>query len=390
MNPAERGSQKAGPFPMLQKPTAIMKLRYLKLAGLLIAFLVGVVPGRAQHVENPHASVVNVALCQATLRSTADPLLLEAKKSLPSCAGLPFVPAPVGRMIIPRHYLSGSSGPINPAEAPATRVYEDFERRITAGMAQYLASGSHTESASALKQLDAWAKAGALLDYSREESQQAWFQAEWTLSAAGITDSVLVNDPTLDPAEQQRVTVWLVAACRKVISFERPGEAGNNHHYWRALAAISIGVTASDDALYRYGIEAYQQAIGELDPNGALPKEMARHENAIHYQGFALQPLALIAQFATRQGYDLYAFNAHGRTLRDAIVFFGRAVDDPSLVKPYTNDAQSTKFGSGDFAPFAFFKARFGTEGLPSSIVVALRQPVATPRLGYTTIMAAQ
>jgi poly(beta-D-mannuronate) lyase len=333
---------------------------------------------------------VDVASCQAALRSTADALLLEAKKDLPSCVGLPFVPAPVGRMIIPRHYLSGSSGPINPAEAPATRIYEDFERRITAGMAQYLASGSHTESAAALDQLDAWARAGALLDYSREESQQAWFQAEWTLSAAGITDSVLVNDPTLDSAEQQRVTAWLVAACRKVIGFERPGDTSNNHHYWRALDAISIGVTASDDGLFRYGIEAYQQAIGELDPNGAFPKEMARHENAIHYQGFALQPLALIAQFATRQGHDLYAYDAHGRTLRDAIIFFGRAVDDPSLVRPYTKDVQSTEFGAGDFAPFAFFKARFGTEGLPSSIVVALRQPVATPRIGYTTIMAAQ
>jgi poly(beta-D-mannuronate) lyase len=367
-----------------------MKPGYMKPAGLLVVFLVGAFPGRAQHVENPRASVVDVAACQATFRATTDPLLLEAKRALPSCLGLPFVPAPVGRMIIPRHYLSGSSGPVNPAEAPATRIYEDFERRINAGVAQYLASGSHRESASALDQLDAWARAGALLDYSREESQQAWFQVEWTLSAAGIADSVLVNDPTLDPAEQQRVTAWLVAACRKVISLERPGDTPNNHHYWRALDAISIGVTASDDALFRFGLEAYQQAIGELDPNGAFPREMARHENAIHYQGFALQPLVLVAQFAARQGNDLYTFSAHGRTLRDAIVFFGRAVDDPSIVRGYTTDAQSTKFGSGDFAPFAFFKARFGTEGLPSSIVAALRHPLATPRIGYTTIMAAQ
>ncbi len=360
----------------------------MKTLGLHAVFLAGAIPGWAQHVGNPQASLVDVALCQATLRSTADPLLLEAKKGLPSCAGLPFVPAPVGRMIIPRHYLSGSNGPVNPAEAPVTRMYEAFERRITAGMAQYLATGSHTESASALDQLDAWAKAGALLDYSRDESSQAWFQVEWTLSAAGITDSVLVNDPTLDPAEQQRVKSWLVAACRKLIGFERPGDTGNNHHYWRALAAISIGVTASDDALFRFAVETYQQAIGELDPNGALPKEMARHENAIHYQGFALQPLVPIAQFAARQGYDLYAYSARGRTLRDAIIFFGRAVDDPSLVRPYTSDAQSTRFSSGDFAPFTFYQARFGTEGLPSSIVVALRHPVATPRLGYTTIMA--
>jgi poly(beta-D-mannuronate) lyase len=43
-------------------------------------------------------------------------------------------------MNVPSHYLSGSNGPINPAEAAATRVYGMFESRITAGMKQYLAS----------------------------------------------------------------------------------------------------------------------------------------------------------------------------------------------------------------------------------------------------------
>jgi poly(beta-D-mannuronate) lyase len=304
---------------------------------------------------------------------------------------MPFVPAPEGRMIIPRHYLSGSSGPINPAEAAATRPYGAFESRITAGAAQFLATGSHAEAASALDQLDAWARAGALLDYSRDESSQAWFQVEWTLCSAAITDSVLVNDPTLDPSEQQRVTSWLVAVCRRDIGFERSGDTGNNHLYWRALGAMAVGVMAPDDALFRHAIAVYRQAIGELDVNGALPKEMARHENAIHYQGFALQPLVTLAQFASRQSIDLYSYrSARGRTLRDAIVFFGRAVDDPSLVRPYTSDPQNMKFTPGDFAPLAFYRARFGTEGLPPSIATALRHPVATSNIGYTTIMAVQ
>jgi poly(beta-D-mannuronate) lyase len=205
-------------------------------------------------------------------------------------------------------------------------------------MNQYLATGSHSESACALAQLDAWAQAHSLLDYDREESSQAWYQVEWTLLSAGITDSVLVNDSTLDPVQQQTVIAWLDAVARKDISFEKPGDSGNNHHYWRALAATAVGVTASDDKLFRFGVQTYKQAIDEIDPRGAFPKEMARHENAIHYQGFALQPLVLIAQFATRQDIDLYGYQAHGRTLRDAIVFFGRAFDDPGLVKPYTAD----------------------------------------------------
>jgi poly(beta-D-mannuronate) lyase len=294
-------------------------------------------------------------------------------------------------MNIPHHYLSGSSGPINPAEAPVTHIYEMFERRITAGMNQYLATGSHTESACALAQLDGWAQAHALLDYDRQESTQAWYQVEWTLSSAGITASVLVNDSTLDPIQKKRVIAWLDDVAHKDLSFEKPGDTNNNHHYWRALAATAVGVTASDNALFSFGIKTYQEAIAEIDANGAFPKEMARHENATHYQGFALEPLILIAQFATRQGIDLYGYQVHGHTLRDAIIFFGRAVDDPALIKPYTVDAQTSHFGAGDFAAFAFYAARFGTGGLPPAIVNALKNPTEDTRIGgSTTIMAAR
>jgi poly(beta-D-mannuronate) lyase len=245
-----------------------------------------------QRVADPRASVVNVRSRQATLRSTADPLLRAAIDGLRSCVESPFVAAPAGRMNIPHHYLSGSSGAIDPAEAVATRVYEMFEKRITAGMNRYLATGSHAESACALAQLDAWAQAGALLDYDRQQSSQAWYQVEWTLSSAGITHSVLVNDSTLDPIQKKRVTAWLAAAAHKDLSFEKPGDTNNNHHYWRALAATAIGVTASDDALFSFGVKTYQEAIAEIDANGAFPKEMARHENATHYQGLLLSPLS--------------------------------------------------------------------------------------------------
>jgi len=358
--------------------------------GILAAFAFALAAS-AQHVTEPHASMVDVASRQATLKSTTDPLLRAAIARLHSCAAMPLVPAPAGRMKIPSHYLSGSNGPINPAEAAATRIYGMFESRITAGMNQYAATGSHAESACALAQLDAWAQAGALLDYSREDSPQAWYQVEWTLSAAGIADSVLVNDSTLDPDQQRLVTAWLDAASRKDISFEKPGDSNNNHHYWRALNATAIGVTASDDKLFRFGVDAYKQAIGEIDRNGAFPKEMARHENATHYQGFALAPLVVVAQFAARQGIDLYAYQSHGRTLRDAILFFGRAVDDPGLIRQYTTDTQSGSFKSGDFAALAFYAARFGVEGLPPSIVNALHDSATSTRIGgNTNILAAK
>jgi poly(beta-D-mannuronate) lyase len=363
----------------------------MKVSGILIVVVACALSAPGQHIADPRSSVLDVRSRQATLRSTQDPLLLATIQGLGSCAATPSVAAPAGRMNIPHHYLSGSYGPINPAEAVATRVYQMFEKRITAGMNQYLATGSRTESACALAQLDDWARAGALLDYDRQESSQAWYQVEWTLSSAGITESVLVNDATLDPMQQKRVTAWLDAVAHKDISFEKPDDTNNNHHYWRALAATAVGITASDDALFAFGIKTYREAIAEIDANGAFPKEMARHENAIHYQGFAVQPLIVIAQLATRQGINLYAYQMQGHTLRNAIVFFGRAVDDPSLVKPYTSDLQSSHFGPADFAAFAFYAARFGNQGLPPAIVNALKNPTAETRIGgSTTIMAAK
>jgi poly(beta-D-mannuronate) lyase len=303
------------------------------------------------------------------------------------------VAAPVGYMRIPHHYLSGSNGPTNPAEAAATAVYGAFEKRITAGMNQYVATGSHAEAQCALDQLDAWAKANALMDYDPhdKENTQSWYQAEWTLSSAGVTMSVLVNDPALDLAEQKRVALWLDTAAHKLISFEKPGELGNNHHYWRALAATSIGVVASDDELFKFGVSVFQQAIGQLDKNGAFPLEMARHENASHYQGFALQPLVLVAELATRQGVDLYAYKANDHTLRDAIIFLGRAVDDPSIIKQYTPDEQKRGFGSDDFAPYTFYTARFGDEGLPPAILNGIKHSLMATRIGgNTTVLAAK
>jgi len=366
-----------------------MKLRTALATTLLLA----TAPVHAQHVSSPRASVLDVPARQAYLQSTKDPLLLSAIQHLHSCIKLDFVPAPVGPMRIPHHYLNGSHGPTNPAEAAATQVYSAFEGRITSGMNQYVATGSHAEAQCALDQLDAWATANALTAYDPYDNgnSQSWFQAEWTLCSAGVTLSVLVNDAQLSPAEIKHVALWLDAAAHKLIGFEKAGAPGNNHHDWRALAATSIGVVNSDDSLFQFGVAAYKQAIAQLDTNGAFPLEMARHERAIHYQGFALQPLVVIAELATRQGIDLYAYSANGHTLRDAIVFFGRAVDDPSLILPYTPDEQMKGYGPDDFAPLVFYAARYGSSGLPPSIVSALQHPTAATRIGgSTTVLAAK
>ncbi|MEO6816130.1 MAG: hypothetical protein ABI177_05465, partial [Edaphobacter sp.] len=76
----------------------------------------------AEHVSNSKASYIDVQQRHAQLAHNTDPRIAKAIASLSFCTELPEVPAPTGRMIIPPHYLGGGHGPINPAEAPVTRV----------------------------------------------------------------------------------------------------------------------------------------------------------------------------------------------------------------------------------------------------------------------------
>jgi poly(beta-D-mannuronate) lyase len=356
---------------------------------LTLIFLAFTASLSAQKISNPSASVLDVSARQAFLKTTTDARLRNAVAHLGSCTSTPLVAAPTGEMQIPHHYMHGSNGPINPAEGEATRTYAAFEHRITAGMNQWVATGNQAEAQCALAQLDAWAQAKALTNYDPKAYSQSWFQAEWSLASAGVTASVLKQNTALDAAQQERVAKWLRNAAHQLISYEKPAELGNNHHYWRALAATSIGVLSNDNDLFRFGVDTFKQAVSQEDSNGAFPLEMARHENAIHYQSFALQPLIMVAEFAERQSIDLYAYTENGRTIRNAVTFLGQAIADPSVVKQYTTDEQKLHFSPGDVAELEFYFARFGPDSAPSSLRDLLRNTATDTRIGgNTTVLA--
>lgn len=335
-------------------------------------------------VLNPKASYVDLAARRVELQDHPSKRVRDALAELADCKRMAPVNAPTGPMRIPMHYLHGNHGPTNPAESAATAVYNHFERRVIAGMNQFVAIGEHGEAQCAQDQIDSWARAGALLDYVEAEQPQSGFQTEWTLSAIAISESVLANDNRLDPAETARDIAWMNKVAHHLISF--PGEEKhlNNHHYWRGLAAISTGVVSDDASLFAFGLHVYKDAVDQIDAQGAFPLEMARSERSIHYQGFALQPLIPIAEFAERQGIPLYAYrSASGHTIVDAINFFAALVANSALVKPYSREPQLFKPDTPDFfATFEFYGHRFPDRALPPAIVQGLSKPTFATRLG--------
>jgi len=367
-----------------------MQRTRILLAAFLIASCADSFAAKPE-VRDAHASFLDVGARQMELRNATSPRLKRAIEHLDSCVALPVIQPPQGRMVIPRHYLTGSAGPINPAEHEATVPYNAFERRITAGMNRFVATGDQKEADCAQQQIHMWAQANELLDYDPKESSQAWYQVEWTLSSTAVTESVLVNDAALDSTVLQQDKAWLNHVAHHMIDFEATHPAHNNHHAWRALGAVATGVVTKDDSLFQWGIDVYREEVDQIDARGAFPLEMQRKENSIHYQAFALQPLIPIAEFAERQGIPLYAYaSKSGKTIHDAVLFLTQAVADPAIVSVYTTVPQKLLPLSRDFYCFGeFYIHRFPSRPESMAMKADMQEPTYASRIGGSTTVLA-
>lgn len=305
-------------------------------------------------VTNPTASFLHVSARRAELAHATTPRVVEALNWKSACTNSDQPAPPAGRMIIPHHYLSGSNGPINPAENIATAPYRRLQDVVSNGASRYVATGDPSQAVCIANLLAQWAAANSLLDYSFQESSQAWYQVEWTLSSISLAWSVVQTDPAIPSAQRAAILSWIHKVTQYMFGEDpHPGDDAheNNHAYWRALCATSVGILTSDNKLYRRGLAQYVRAIGQINPDGSFPLEMARHENALHYQSFALTPLVMIAELAARQGIDLYGLRVNGHTISDAVDFLVRASANLSLVKKYASEPQTFSLFSGEKPP---------------------------------------
>jgi len=348
-------------------------------------------PFAKAHIADPSASFLNVQARRAELAHASTPRVIEAISWKNSCVNSEQPAPPAGRMIIPHHYLSGSYGPINPEEAKVTAVYLKFEQAVSNGAGRYVADGDPAEAVCVANLLGQWAAANTLLDYSYKESSQAWYQVEWTLSSVSLAWSVVQTDPAIPAAQRAAILKWMHKVTEYMFDQDpHPDDTAheNNHAYWRALCATSVGILTSDDKLYRRGLAQYVRAIGQMNADGSLPLEMARHENALHYQSFALTPLVMIAELATRQGLDLYSLRVNGHTIGNAVDFLVRASADLNLVKQYASEPQTFSLFSDKKPPAwtEFWAARH--PGKPWSDIIT--KPLVDSTIGgNATIYAA-
>jgi poly(beta-D-mannuronate) lyase len=371
-----------------------MSMRLIRNA--LLAVLVAVPPVHAQtrlFVRDPNASFLDVAARRKLLASATTPRRKEAIADTKSCITAPTPAPPPRGQDIPSRYQSGSHGALNPDEHTLSLPYYRVQDVAAWGADRYLLTGDPAEANCVIKSLLPWARSHALLDYNAKDDMVVWFQSTWTVASLSLAVSVIRAAPSLNIAERDEVIAWLRAAAHKALSETRgpaSGTSSNNHFFWRGLAATAAGVISQDDSLFRQGIGIYATAIGEMDPDGSFPAEMQRHELALHYQAFAIEPLVMIAELANRQGFDIYPLEEDHHRLADAVGFLHRAILDPSLVKKYAAEPQQLHPdldpGSQLLAWVEFYRSRTHSTDWDD----LLQKPFATSRLaGSATLYAA-
>lgn len=377
--------------PKMIHSTHLRSLAVLSLLSLGVSFCIAEKdPYDKVSVVNSSASFLDVFARRAELVQATTPRVLQSLGSMSSCLHAEQPVPPSGRMIIPHHYLSGSNGPVNLEEAKATVPYRQLQEAVSDGAGRYVGTGDSAEAVCVANLLARWAEAKTLLDYSYQESSQAWYQVEWTLSSVSLAWSVVQSDPAIPAAQHAEILKWMQKVTAYMLDQDpHPGEAAreNNHAYWRALCATSVGILASDKKLYRRGLAQYVRAVGQMNPDGSLPLEMARHENALHYQSFALAPLVMIAELAARQGVDLYNLRVNSHTIADAVNFLVRASANPDMVRPYASEPQTFSLFSGEKPPawIEYWAARH--PGKPWSSM--LNRPLSDSTLGGSATLYA-
>ncbi len=342
------------------------------LAGLVVAMSVAAHPFETAELRKPRASFIDITARMKVLRDSADAYLQASLPKVADCSVAAPLAPPTGAMVIPPRYASGNHGPINPDYEATVKLYRDFETIAATLANQYVATGDPRNAACLLDHLERWAKADALTGYTVSTdmgaSNQAWYQAEWSASAAALALSQVLPEPSLSADKVNLVIQWLQRVSKQQIS--HPGGENtccNNHAYWRGLHATMIGVLANDSELFRWGLGRYALAVEHLAPNGSWPLEMARHEQSLHYQNYALLPLVLIAEIAAQQGIDLYAYKVDGRDLHSAITFLGKSLSEYKERKATgaeKMDLRAFSPGRGDQAWGEFYRARFAKDPL--------------------------
>jgi len=334
-------------------------------------------------VRDPLAGYFDLAERRAVMRRTRNPLLAKLRKRIargPRCAVVRAIPIQDQVISMPSFYGD------NKAWRQAVKPFSAFEDAVSKLAAANLVAANRRYADCLIATLTEWARHDALMEFHyTKDIRQGWFQVESTLFAIGLALAAVRPGITGRAGELGYIDAWLRRVANK--HFAVPGQPGgtccNNHYYRRALYETIIGVMTADDRMFRNGMGAIYSALSGATRDGALPLEMKRGKRAPHYQNFAVMYLAMIAEIAARQGYDMWNLEVDGKSMHSLVAFNNRILADPRVVLAYNGGKPFTLRYQKDnqyFAWFEIYLARFRNPAMEAWI--AHRRPLYNRSLG--------
>lgn len=226
----------------------------------------------------------------------------------------------------------------------ATERIRNFEKAVIAAADDYQVDGDGEPALNCLMDnLDAWASADSLLTDDINHVGQA--VRKWALAAAAnayLRVESAAPAEALDGARSERIERWFRQLSDGVRGYytDRDPDKVNNHDYWAAWAVMSSAVATQECGDWNWSLGKFNEAMGQVNAAGYLPRELSRQTRALEYLNYAMQPLTMIATFAEVNGYSLHNdYQEQFRTLATNVV---QGLEQPQRIEEVVGYEQIT------------------------------------------------
>jgi poly(beta-D-mannuronate) lyase len=220
----------------------------------------------------------------------------------------------------------------------------------------YRTTGSRKAAQCAMAQIVTLAQDRALA--GKMSSNQAYYVQGWVVGAVAIAYLKVRETGMATPQQSETIASWMQSVGEQTIGYYDAhkrvghGDSQNNHLYWAGVELAAIGVVANNRKDFDWAMATYDNGLNQIQPDGALPLEMARGGRALHYHLYALAPLVLLAEFGEANHLDLYA-HANGAIHR-LVNFSVAGLQDPTpFVKATGVQQEVPKTPTGDHIGWA-------------------------------------
>jgi poly(beta-D-mannuronate) lyase len=214
-----------------------------------------------------------------------------------------------------RFYSDAKASIIDPekwkAYVATSGPHKELGQHIVDAGDSYRTTGSREAAECAIRHMEAAAKDGVFT--GKMSSNQAYYVQGWVIGAIAIAYLKVRGSGLISAEQSKQILPWIMNVVHQTMDYydarrqKGTGDAENNHLYWAGVEMAVAGIAADDRKLFDWGLETYRVGVMQIQPDGSLPREMARGQRALHYHLFAVAPLVYLAEFGEDNGLNLYA-----------------------------------------------------------------------------------